>query len=386
MTATPTKKNTAASTRSAADGQRPAHCRRVALVLQGGGALGAYQAGVYSVLAEAGYQPDWLAGVSIGAINAALIAGNPPGQRVEKLRAFWERISTAGNFEPLLPGTLSRSLFNRLSAFYTVAAGVDGFFRPRVPPPWLFPDGAAAASSFYDTAPLRETLEALIDFDLLNSGEVRLSIGAVNVRSGNSVYFDNLNQRIGPEHIMASGALPPGFPAIVIDGEAYWDGGVVSNTPLQYVLDDRPQHDRLIFQVDLFSARGDVPGNLLDVSQRQKDILYSSRTRLNTDASREIQNLRRAVRRLIDKLPQQLRSDPDVELIDKLSSDASLSIVHLIYRTKNYEVHSKDYEFSQLSMREHWHAGAHDTQRTLRSPEWLQAPAHHIGVRTFDLA
>jgi NTE family protein len=226
------------------------HDQRV-LVLQGGGALGAYQAGVYEELLSSAYEPDWIAGVSIGAINAALIAGNPPERRIERMTEFWHTVSSGmGPLSHAFTTTQDadtaaaaaawpRGLFNQFSAFWSMVAGIPGFYHPRMPPSNLHPEGTHAAISVYDTAPLRATLERLIDFDLINSKKVRLSVGAVNVVTGNSEYFDNFERTIGPEHVMASGALPPAFPPVVIDGESYWDGGIVSNTPLQYVLDLR---------------------------------------------------------------------------------------------------------------------------------------------------
>ncbi len=365
----------------------PAHCARAGLVLQGGGALGAYQAGVYATLAENGYEPDWIAGVSIGAVNGAIIAGNPPEKRAERLRAFWELVTDGVPAKPFLDGDIARGFFNEWSALASVASGVPGFYRPRLPTAWLHPWGTAAALSFYDTAPMRQTLEEFVDFDLLNAGEPRLSVGAANIRKGNSVYFDTRERRLGPEHIMASAALPPGFPPIEIEGEHYWDGGVVSNTPLQYLLDVERRSSMVVFQVDLFSARGALPRNLLDVYERHKDILYSSRTRFNTDTARSGQELRRAVARLVDKLPADLRGDADVRYIsEKFASSVSMSIVHLIYREKNYETQTKDYEFSRVSMEEHWLAGVHDTRRTLRHEElWLTPPDDLAAVRTFDV-
>jgi NTE family protein len=214
--------------------------RRV-LVLQGGGALGSYQGGVYEGLAEADFRPDWIAGISIGAINAAIIAGNAPENRLARLREFWETASATVPFTLPLPDSTVRTVFNEAAAAWTAAVGVAGFFRPRLPPAMFYPPGSPEALSYYDTAPLRATLERLVDFDRINAKEVRLSLGAVNVRSGQLVYFDNKHQTIGPEHVMASGALPPGFPPIEIEGEHYWDGGVVSNTPLQYVMQNEAQ-------------------------------------------------------------------------------------------------------------------------------------------------
>jgi NTE family protein len=364
----------------------PSHCAKVALVLQGGGALGAYQAGVYATLAEGGYEPDWIAGISIGAINGAIIAGNPPERRAERLRGFWEHITNQVAARPC-GGDLLRGLFNEWSALASLASGVPGFYRVRMPSPWLQPSGSDGALSLYDTAPLRTTLDAFVDFDLLNGGSPRLSVGAANIRKGNSVYFDTRERRLGPEHIMASAALPPGFPPVEIEGEHYWDGAVVSNTPLQYLLDVEHASSLLVFQVDLFSARGGMPRNLLDVYERHKDILYSSRTRLNTDAARNAQKLRCAVARLLGKLPESLEDDEDVRLISgTYASNAQMSVVHLIYREKYYETQSKDYEFSRVSMEEHWQAGVNDTLRTLRHQDlWLSPADDFAGVRTFDI-
>jgi NTE family protein len=210
--------------------------------------------------------PDWVAGVSIGAINASIIAGNPPARRVQRLREFWQRVSAGLPLAPADALAPWRPVMNRMSAASAVMFGIPGFFRPR------HPATALTALSVYDTAPLKATLLELVDFERICRAEVRLSVGAVNVRSGNSVYFDNTKTRITPEHVMASGALPPGFAPVVIDGEAYWDGGIVSNSPLWYVLDEAPDIDALILQVDLFSASGRMPGNLDQVQERAKDI------------------------------------------------------------------------------------------------------------------
>ncbi|MGY3574502.1 NTE family protein [Bradyrhizobium sp. USDA 4504] len=255
----------------------------VALVLQGGGALGAYQAGVYEGLHEAGIRPNWLAGISIGALNAAIIAGAPEEERVERLREFWEIICAQSIEWPAGEGLANalpfafdiHSIRNALAAMRALVQGQPGFFRPRFPSPLFSPFSGDAATSFYDTAPLHRTLERLVDFDRLNSGEVRVSVGAVNVRTGNLTYFDTAERRLCPKHFMASGALPPGFPAVEIEGEHYWDGGVVSNTPLSRVLSGEPR-DTLTFQIDLWSARGRVPYDMMEVSSRQKDIQYSS--------------------------------------------------------------------------------------------------------------
>jgi len=355
-----------------------------ALVLQGGGALGSYQAGVYEGLDAHQQRPAWVAGVSIGAINAALIAGNAPEKRVERLREFWSLVSS-GPSQRLPAWMADRGTLNHMSASLATMFGIPGFFEPRMSPNLLM-GGHAPLLSYYDTGPLKKTLERLVDFDRINAQEVRLSVGAVNVCSGNSVYFDNTLQRIGPEHIMASGALPPGFPPVEVDGESYWDGGLVSNTPLQYVLDNRERAEPLVvMQVDLFNARGVMPGTLSGVLTRQKDITYSSRTRMNTDALAANVNLQQAIADLIAKLPPALRRDASVQAVHAQLSSAPIDIFHLIYRDKPYESDSKDYEFSRATVEDHWEVGMRDVLRALTQPEALHADAQANGVTTYDL-
>jgi NTE family protein len=364
----------------------------VALMLQGGGALGAYQVGVYEALLEAGIHPDWVAGMSIGAINAAIIAGNPPDSRLDRLREFWTEVSSDGSWwcfgDPsfgVAKGNMVRGFLNKMSAGLALASGARGFFAVRPVPPWLQPDGTVEATSFYDTKALKHTLERLVDFERLNAGITRFSVGAVNVRTGNLVCFDSTTHTIGPEHVMASGALPPGFPAIEIEGEHYWDGGLVSNTPLQWVVNAEARRDTLAFQVDLWNARGEFPRNMFEVITREKEIRYSSRTRADTDQFKHIQKMRYALAGLLEKLPEDLKRGPEAQLLGSVADRAVYNIVHLIYRAKAYESHSKDYEFSRLSMEEHWKAGYRDARRTLRHPEILERPTNHEGVFTFDL-
>jgi NTE family protein len=367
----------------------------IALLLQGGGALGAYQGGVYEALAEAHLEPGWVAGISIGAMNAALIAGNAPEARVGKLREFWRRITQGALWDGAGPlgmapaairGDLARSLLNQLSASAALVGGVAGFFAPRFPVAWLQPPGSPEATSHYDTAPLKSTLERLIDFDRINARQTRFSVGAVNVGTGNFVYFDNTTHKIGPEHVLASGALPPGFPAVEIEGEFYWDGGLVSNTPLEWVLESEPRRDTLAFQVDLWSARGTLPRTMTEVMTRQKEIQYSIRTRSSSDRFRYTQKLRNAVASLLHKLPDELRNSPEVALLQPHACPKVYNLVQLIYRAKQYEGDSKDYEFSRHSMQDHWRAGYYDTVRTLRHPEVLARPNNLEGVMSFDLS
>ena len=369
---------------------KPIDAQRV-LVLQGGGALGSYQAGAYQALSHHDFEPDWVAGISIGAINSAIIAGNEADKRVDRLKEFWDMVSSPVSWNPIGSGDRARTLFNETSAALIATFGVPGFFTPRVPPAPLWPPGSPESQSYYDTAPLKKTLERLVDFDRINDLKTRLSVGAVGVTSGNFRYFDNykfrkLGKKIGPEHIMASGALPPGFPSVEIEGEHYWDGGIASNTPLDFVLDEETDRDLLIFQVDLFSARGDLPVSLLEAAEREKDIRFSSRTRMNTDKNKQLHNARMAVRDLIGKLPDYLKNDPSVELLREASKENTVTVVHLIYRSKHYETQSKDYEFSRLSMQEHWDAGRADMAHTLHDARWRDRVRGAGGVRVFDLA
>lgn len=360
---------------------------RTVLVLQGGGALGSYQAGAVEILDQQGYHPDWVAGISIGAINAAIIAGNPPEVGVERLREFWTRITENTAYLSPLQFNLAHAVFNNISAAATAITGAPGFFKPRFPPaPFLMP-GSDGAASFYDTSELRETLLDLVDFDLLNSGKTRLSIGAVNVATGNMTWFDNTRQTIRPEHIMASGALPPGFPAVEIDGAFYWDGGLVSNTPLKYVLDHPEDNTPLcIFQIDLFNARGKVPETVWDIEARTKDIRFSSRTRFNTEMMQRLHQSREAAKRLYEKLPAALRDDPDARALLCHETEPDIAIVHLIYRQAQYESGSKDYEFSRNSMQDRWAAGQADVTKTLSHPDWKNRHTNTDRVKVFDLA
>jgi len=358
------------------------------LVLQGGGALGAYQAGVYEGITEQGVAPDWVAGVSIGAINGALIAGNPVERRLERLREFWNRVSSGLPLNPLAELAPLRAGLNRLSGLAAATFGVPGFFSPRMPPVFLAPDATPEALSVYDTAPLRRTLGELVDFDFLNREQhVRLSVGSVNVRTGNSVYFDNRERELGADHIMASGSLPPGFPPVMIEGEHYWDGGIVSNSPLWYVLDDAPSINALIVQVDLFSAKGPLPANLDQVLERAKDIQYSSKTRSNTKRVQDLDKLRGALSRLMEKLPTDLHDDPDYKLLQaSLGQKHQITIAHLINRRYAHSANSKDYEFSRTTVRQLWEAGLEDVRRAVAHRDWLKATEVVSGIRVFDLS
>lgn len=357
----------------------------VALVLQGGGALGAYQAGVFQALVEAGIEANWLSGVSIGAINASIIAGNKPGDQLDRLRDFWETVSSRKVWHFTPEGDYFRRLRNQTSAMMTMMSGLPGFFKPRDLNPWMQLPGASGATSFYDTGELERTLNRLIDWDVLNDRRRRLSVGTVNVRTGNFRYFDSEIEVIGPQHIMASGALPPAFPPIHIENEYYWDGGIVSNTPLQYLLELEDVHDTLVFQVDLFSARGILPRDMGDVLARHKDIMYSSRTRNNTDTFRRLHNVRLRLHQALLRVPAEALTDDDREFLASMEDVPQVNIVHLIYQQKIYESDAKDYEFSGTSMREHWDAGYQDTRKTLKHRKWLVKPPESIGMTVHDV-
>jgi len=364
---------------------RPDRCHRIALVLQGGGALGAYQAGVYEALHEAGLEPDWVCGVSIGGINSAIIAGNPPERRLQRLRIFWDRITDRKVWHYTPDGDIYRKARNMTSSFMTTTLGQPGFFKPHQVNPWWSPAGATTATSYYDTQPLRETLLELVDFDLINSRPVHFAVGAVNVLSGNFLYFDNVKEVIGPEHVMASGALPPALPMVKIGTDHFWDGGIVSNTPLQHLLDQQDRKNSLVFQVDLFSARGLLPRDIQEVMARHKDIVYSSRTRYNTDVYRKTNELKTDLYQALCKVPEDQLTDRERDLRHQLSELPGMTILQLIYQQKAYEGHAKDHEFSATSMREHWQSGLEDTRRTLMRRDWLQMPAEGAGVVIHDV-
>ena len=358
---------------------RPAcYDKRVALVLQGGGALGAYQAGVYEALSASEYLPDWIAGISIGAINAAIIAGNAPERRVERLRAFWTEVTTP-TF-PAWPGM--GPLGAAVAQASAIMFGRNGFFTPRLPLELWF---GAGATSFYHTGALRSTLERLVDFDRINSGETRFSVGAVEIETGNFVYFDNARMKIAPEHVMASGAMPPSFPAIEIGGETFWDGGLVSNTPLRYVVESIPRRSRLVFQVDLFSAQGRAPENLGEVAEREKDIRYSSRTRAVTDTIRREHDVRHNINELWERLPPELRALPSAKWLYDFGCVTTMDIAHLIYRPGEPQGPAKDFDFSRQAMEARWRAGRADAQVTLAASPWLAPIDPAQGARTFDV-
>jgi NTE family protein len=357
---------------------------QVALVLQGGGALGSYQAGIYEALDAAGIEIDWIAGISIGAVNAAIIAGNPPERRVERLREFWNGMTAQLPSFPIWPDDKIREFLHEWSAGFVASFGVPGFFTPRAWPPTMAAPGSPEALSFYDSAPLARTLDRLIDWDLLNDGPVRLSVGAVNVETGNFRYFDNRSERLDARHVMASGALPPGLPPIEIDGQYWWDGGLVSNTPLQQVLDNQDS-DLLVFQVDLFPASDVLPRTILDVVAREKEIRFSSRTRLTSDQLLAIRRERELIRKVLAKLPPELADDPDVVALGQRCQEYAVNIVHLIYRANAWEGGARDYEFSRRTMEEHWASGQAAIAATMRESALIASNILDGRTAAFDL-
>ncbi|MFM0022780.1 patatin-like phospholipase family protein [Paraburkholderia azotifigens] len=355
------------------------------LVLQGGGALGAYQAGVFAGLSEAGIVPNWIAGVSIGAINAALIAGNPPERGVERLREFWERTSAWSAFMPPAAFDPLRPVFNLYSAASAVAFGVPCFFAPRMPAPYMAAEGSIAALSFYDTEPLRATLNELVDFEMINRKSVRVSLGAVNICSGESVYFDNTKMVLGPEHVMASGALPPGFPPVNVGGEWYWDGGISSNTPLWYVVDEAYRESALVLQVDVFSGAGGLPQNLRQVQERMKDLQYASKTRFNASRFREMEELRASLRRVLDKLPKDAHADPDVERLAAVSTRGEVALMRFTNHHNTRSSDFKDFEFSRATVMELWEGGLGDVRRAIATQAWHKSVELAQGIHVCDV-
>jgi NTE family protein len=361
----------------------PSYDKKVGLVLQGGGALGSYQAGVYEALASSEYLPDWVAGISIGAINAAIIAGNSPENRLKRLRTFWNEITARTSFWPCALDSSLGIWQQKMSALTALMFGQPGFFTARTLLDWF---SFGNLVSYYDTSVLERTLDRLVDFDRINNaGATRLSVGAVNVRTGHFSYFDSAKMKIRPEHVMASGALPPGFPPIEIDGEHYWDGGLFSNTPLEYVLDYSPRRSRLTFQVDMFPAHGQLPTNLDEVAERERDIRYSSRTQICSNAFRDRHEVRHAINELHKLLPPDLASTEQAKRLYEHGCVTEMDIVQLVYRPVEPQGASKDYDFSRSSMQRLWQQGTSAAQTVLSASPWLAPKPKELGVRMFDV-
>jgi len=342
---------------------------RVVLVLQGGGALGSYQAGVYQALQEAGIEPDWIIGTSIGAINASLIAGNARSERLPKLKEFWKRMeqNPIWNIRTVFPG------FNeRLSYWSTVTHGIPGFFRPNALAHAgdSYPLGAEG-TGYYSTAPLEKTLAELVDMDLLNSCEPRLTVGAAHVRTSQMRYFDSQHCELGIKHIMASGALPPAFPAVRIDGELYWDGGILSNTPTEVVFDDNPRKDSLIFAVHLWNPVGAEPTTMAEVLNRHKDVQYSSRIMSHIARQQQAHRLRHIINQLGGRLTESERNDPAVRELLGYGCQTRMHVVRLLAPQLDRETHTKDIDFSPRGIMQRWDAGYAHTKAVLGRAPWV---------------
>jgi NTE family protein len=341
---------------------------QVVLVLQGGGALGAYQVGVYQALHEAGVEPDWIIGTSIGAINACLIAGNAPQERMSRLREFWSRMEqrNAWNLAPAWTG-----IPDAFSYWSTLIGGIPGFFEANAPAFWgsSTPLGSEQAG-FYSTAPLRKTLTELVDFDLINGGGTRLTVGAANVRTSMMRYFDSREMPLGLDHIMASGALPPAFPAIRIDGALYWDGGILSNTPTEVVFDDDPRRNSLIFAVHLWNPEGEEPQTILDVLNRQKDVQYSSRIASHIARQQQAHRLRHIISQLVEQLPEEARRSNAVRELAGYGCRTQMHVVRLLAPQLEAENHTKDIDFSPSGIRMRWECGYDATRRALALAAW----------------
>ncbi|MBI1892320.1 MAG: patatin-like phospholipase family protein [Burkholderiales bacterium] len=363
------------------------HKNRIALVLQGGGALGAYQAGIFQAMHENNLAPDWVVGTSIGAINATIIAGNPPETRLERLKQFWERIGHADNVNMSHVPDSVRKLNTWLGALDVVLRGVPGFFVPRLFSAFKFglPVNPEYAS-FYDTSPLIDTLHDVVDFAYLNAeGGMRLTINALKVTCGDLVHFDNRKIDIGVEHVMAAGALPPGFPPTRIDGELYWDGGLYSNTPLETVLDDEPRVDTLCFMVDLWSPEGEEPSTFDEVQTRQKDVVFASRSRRHIENYKTLHNLRRCLREMEARLPEDIRRDPEVCKMAAHGCGTTMHIVRLPYSGRDWHMPSKDINFSKGSIEWRWNLGYSDALRAIEQAGWLAETPAHVGVVVHEL-
>ncbi len=367
---------------------------RVVLVLQGGGALGAYQAGVYQAIHEAAIDVQWICGTSIGGINGALIAGNPPERRVERLREFWEAVTESPLVIPNFPwlsdlpwagNGQARYWASRMSAFANMVHGAPNFFVPRPFPPVNSEAESPGLVSYYDTSPLKATLTRLVDFDLINSGAMRFSVAATNVRSGASVYFDNRAKTIDVAHVMASASLPPGFPPTEIEGEYYWDGGVVTNSPMQFVIDDRPRYSALIFQVDLWDANGEVPLDIPSANLRAIEIHSASRLNISLEQYKKMQKFRHALSKFLDELPDACQNDPEVQFLAQEARVKVATVVQLKYQSNKYETAGKTFEFSRKAMEEHWQAGYADTKAALGEPGILELPHVTEAARIFDV-
>jgi NTE family protein len=340
---------------------------QIVLVLQGGGALGAYQVGVYQALCEAGIEPDWVIGTSIGAINASLIAGNAPEERLQRLEEFWRRVT----HPPLSQLSAMTPLFGQWAAnMATISGGLSGFFQPN--PVALFgllPIGSER-SGYYSTEPLERTLDELVDPIRLNAGQPRLTVGAAKVQTGEMRYFDSRACELTIRHVMASGALPPAFPAVRIDDDLYWDGGILSNTPVEAVFDDTPRRSSLVFAVHMWAPNGPEPNSIWKVLARQKDLQYASRAASHIARHKQIHKLRHVIRELAAKLPADVAATPEAMELAAYSCITRMHVVRLLAPPLAGEDHAKDIDFSRSGIKQRWQAGYDDTKSVLAQAPW----------------
>jgi NTE family protein len=382
MATTTAKRKTRAGNGAATTKKHPGFPGQIVLVLQGGGALGAYQVGVYEAMHEAGVEPDWVIGTSIGAINAALIAGNSPQNRIKRLREFWARVEQGPG--PDLIG-LFTGLSNASANLATMFKGIPAFFTPN-PAAWFGSHTQLGVqnAAYYTVAPLKETLADLIDLDHLDARHVRLTVGAVNVRTGEMRYFDSRDEAVCIEHVLASGALPPAFPAVDIDGDPYWDGGIYSNTPIEAVLDDKPRQDSVIFAVQMWNPEGPDPASLWDVMGRQKDIQYASRAKSHIARQKQIHHLRHIIREIAKHVPEKDRDSKAVKELASWGCNTTMHVARLIAPKIDGEDHTKDIDFTQAGIYARWQAGYTDTKAMLKRAPWNQPVDPIDGVVIHD--
>jgi NTE family protein len=349
---------------------------QIVLVLQSGGALGAYQGGVYQALHEAGIEPDWVIGTSIGAINAGLIAGNAPENRLEALTTFWRRVENRNLLDTMQEAWAKfeftqGSWYNPFRTMSAVFGGVPNFYAPK-PAAFASPHIPFGPEdvSYYSTGPLRRNLSEMIDFDRINTGSMRMTVGAASVRTGEMHYFDTHASALSLDHVMASGALPPAFPAVRIDGELYWDGGIVSNTPVEAVFDDEPRQNSVVFAVHLWNPDGEEPKTIWQVMNRQKDIQYASRATSNIRRQRQLHRLRHVIQQMSDKIGPDSPFAADVEALKAYGCETRIHVLRLMAPKLSHEDHTKDVDFSPAGIKQRWAAGYENTRATLELGQW----------------
>lgn len=355
--------------------------QRIAMACQGGGALGAYHIGALKAMEEKGYSPDMVAGISIGAFSAAIIAGNTPQDRVRKLEEFWDAISWPESPFFLGGNEKIRKIHNNLSALQSLTMGQPNFFTPRFPCPELSRKGTIEATSYYDTAKLRDTLLKFVDFDVLNSKTLgaRLLLGASRVKDGELVFFDSDKMKIGPEHVMASGAMPPGFPGIVIDGDLYWDGACTSNTPIESIFVAEAKVPTLCFMIDLYAPNGKEPETIDEVKMKKRELTFSSRTAHHIGHVQSRHNLAKALNHLLMSVPNKNKNDPIIQEIMGMATDVDFDVVHIAYNKPDYENANCRYEFSKTSIRERAQQGYEDMKAAIEHESWLMQRPSHVG-------